>query len=212
MEKKAILRTLAYADIFDYPLKEKEIWRFLISAKGCQLEEINQTIKKMPEIASKESFFFLKGRRKIVGLRKKRARYSQEKKKLARQIVNWLKFIPTIKLIGVTGALAMNNVNKKDDIDLFFITAKNRLWLSRGLIVTVLRLTGRYRRPQRIKDMICPNMFLDESHLTMPRKEQNLFSAHEVCQLRPLWNKDGTYQKFLKANQWVKKYLPNWKP
>lgn len=212
MRKKAILQTLAYADIFDYPLKKEEIWRFLISNKNCQLKEISKTIKKLPAVSSKKNFFFLKGRKKIVDLRKKRERYSREKMKLARQIVSWLKFIPTIKMIGVTGALAMNNTDEKDDIDLFFVTTKNRLWLSRGLIVTVLFLVGRYRRPQKIKDMICPNMFLDEDHLQMPKKEQNLFSAHEVCQLKPLWDKEKTYQKFLKANQWVKNYLPNWKP
>ena len=31
---KAILRTLAYADVFDYSLKALEIWRYLISDKN----------------------------------------------------------------------------------------------------------------------------------------------------------------------------------
>ena len=55
-------------------------------------------------------------------------------------------------------------------------------------------------------------MFLDERHLQIPKKEQDLFSAHEVCQLKVIWEKDGIYQKFLKENQWVRQFLPNWKP
>ena len=46
----------------------------------------------------------------------------------------------------------------------------------------------------------------------IPEKEQDLFSAHEVCQMKLVWEKERTYQKFLKANQWSQEFLPNWKP
>lgn len=52
-------------------------------------------------------------------------------------------------------------------------------------------------------------MYLDEDHLQVPEKEQDLFTAHEVVQVKLLWDKDQTYQKFLVDNLWVKKYLPN---
>jgi hypothetical protein len=55
-------------------------------------------------------------------------------------------------------------------------------------------------------------MFLDEDHLEIPEKEQDLFSAHEVCQLKPIWSKDNVYQEFITQNQWYQKFLPNWKP
>jgi hypothetical protein len=52
--------------------------------------------------------------------------FSQEK------LQNWrvrlylkiLSFFPQIKLIGLSGSLAMMNADKDDDIDLFIITAK----------------------------------------------------------------------------------------
>jgi len=132
--------------------------------------------------------------------------------KIARKVARWLRLIPTIKMVAVTGALAMENSDKEDDVDLLIVTAKNRLWFSRGLVVTFLRFFGLYRRPRKIKNMICPNMLLDEEHLVVHKKEQDLFSAHEVCQLKVLWEKDGIYQKFVKENQWAKRFLPNWKP
>lgn len=222
MKKKAILRTLAYADVFDYPLKEKEIYRFLISQSPFRRNPAKRAISSSklqkellilsPEASKKDGFYFLKGREKIVSLRKERERWSREKLKIAKRVANWLKLIPSIKMVAVTGALAMNNSDKEDDIDLFIITSTNRLWFSRGLVVTFLRLTGLYRRPGKIKNRICPNMLLDESHLKIPKKEQDLFSAHEVCQLKLLWDRNKTYQKFVKENQWVKRFLPNWKP
>lgn len=210
MRKKAILRTLAYADVFDYPLKENEIYRFLISKSQMSSSKFQKgLLSPSPEISEKDGFYFLRGRKGIVATRKKRERWSQEKLKIARRVAGWLKLIPSIKMVAITGALAMENSDEEDDIDLFIITSANRLWFSRGLVVTFLRLTGLYRRPGKIKNKICPNMLLDESHLKIPKKEQDLFSAHEVCQLKLLWNRNKTYQKFIKENQWVKRFLPN---
>ncbi|HUV42806.1 MAG TPA: hypothetical protein VMY36_02755 [Patescibacteria group bacterium] len=211
MVKKAILKTLAYADIFDYPLKEGEILKFLMADSSLPLK-IDQELEKSSLVAKKGDFYFLRGGETIVPLRKKRRKQSQEKMKIAKKVMAWLKLIPAIKMIAVTGALAMENSDKEDDIDLLFVTTKNRLWLSRGLVVIFLRLTGFYRQPNQIKNKICPNMFLDEDHLSLPKKERDLFSAHEVCQLKPLWDKDKTYQQFIKKNLWVKQFLPNWKP
>lgn len=224
--KKAILRTLAYADIFDYPLKKEEIWQFLLSDVRYRLLDISKTLlKRIPQIFQKEGLYFLKGREKIVDTRKKRERWSEEKLKLARRTTNWLKLIPTIKMVAVTGALAMGNSDIKDDIDLLIVTSKNRLWLTRLLTVFLVELVAKRRHPgdlparpaggpagrqgKNVKDKICLNMFSDEDHLRVPKKEQNLFSAHEVCQLKPLWSRDWVYERFLGDNLWVRKYLPN---
>lgn len=214
--KKEILQTLSYADVFDYPFSTSEVWKFLISQRKTRVKDVQRVLSRMSAdlklIDADNKYFFLKGRKEIIETRRKREAWSKPKIKLAEKIAGILRKIPWVKMIGVTGALAMENSNKEDDIDLLIITSKNRLWLTRGLVVTFLRLTGLYRRPGKIKDKICPNMLLDEGHLAVPKKEQDLFSAHEVCQLKVIWEKDETYQKFLKENQWSRKFLPNWKP
>jgi hypothetical protein len=215
--QKAILSTLAYADIFDYPLRENEIWRFLISNFQFPTPYLirgnfqKKLLALSARVSKKEGFYFLKGREKIVAIRKKRERWSKEKLKIAHRVAKWLRLIPTIKMVGVTGALAMNNSDKSDDIDLLIVTRGNRLWLTRLATVLLVELMANRRHPgdKEVADKICLNMFLDEDHLGVPKKEQDLFSAHEVCQLKPIWDRDGTYQKFLKGNRWVEKYLPN---
>jgi len=52
-------------------------------------------------------------------------------------------------------------------------------------------------------------LFLDESSLII--KDQNLYTAHELAQSKLLWDRDKTYSRLIKANQWLIKYLPNWK-
>jgi hypothetical protein len=216
--QKAVLKTLAYADVFSYPLTLKEIHYFLIAQPGktYSLKEIEKEINK-PElnslIASRKNYLFLKNREEIVSFRQKKSFYSFQKLDLAKKTANWLKLIPFIKMVGVTGNLSMENADKNDDIDLLIIAGGKRLWLTRLLTIFLTELVTKRRRPgdKDVKDKICLNMFLDQEHLVLPKNEQSLFTAHEVCQLKVLWQKDNIYQKFLKENQWCKNFLPNWK-
>lgn len=215
--KKEILRTLAYGDIFDYPLKTREIWRFLIGSKKTSYRAVAKQLSWLVEakfLGKEGDFYFLLKRRKTVNIRRRREYWSKKKLKIARRGAKWLRLISMIQMVGVTGALAMKNSNKNDDIDLLIVTSKNRLWLTRLVTVILIELIAKRRRPGDIdvRDKICLNMFLDEENLAVPSNERDLFSAHEVCQLLPLWEKGGVYNKFIKKNKWVKDYLPNWKP
>ena len=215
--EEAILRTLAYADIFDYPLKKEEIWQWLIGkqATGNKQKEVEKKLKEnsflMSRVSCLDGHCCLKGRGEIVRLREQRRGYSIKKMKLAGKVAGIMRLIPWIKMVGVTGALAMKNSDKEDDIDLLIVTSKNRLWLTRALTVFLVELVARRRRPgdQKVKDKICLNMFLDEKHLSIPKKERDLFSAHEVCQLRPIFIRGDTYSRFLQENSWVRGFLPN---
>lgn len=212
------LRTLAYADVFDYPLTAPEICKFLITQQRVDPDKFSREILEMrgkkKQIGKESLFFCLPGREKIMALRKKRGQWSQKKLTIASRVARWLKLIPWIKMVAVTGNLAMENSEKDDDIDLLVVTAENRLWLTRLLTVLLVELVSHRRRPadKEAKDKICLNMFLDETHLAVPQKERDLFAAHEVCQLKVLWQKDNLYQDFLKRNQWTKDFLANWKP
>ena len=45
--KKAILRTLAYADIFDYPLTFKQLHRFLINPQPISQTSLKKFLKTL---------------------------------------------------------------------------------------------------------------------------------------------------------------------
>lgn len=211
--QKAILKTLIYADLFDYPLTLDELYRFLVVGESPTLPDFKKLLSQITtndsRINTNKKYFFLKGREDLVELRKKREKWSQEKIVIAKEIAQKLKFIPWIKMIGISGALAMNNVQENDDIDFIVLTARNRLWLTRGATVIFLLLLGKYRRGKKVKNMICPNIFLTEDNLAVPQNERNLYSAHEVAQVKMLWEKDNLYHKFLLSNNWVLKFLPN---
>ena len=81
----AILSTLAYHDIFDYPLDLSEIFDLLVKKKSGK-ESIARGLGRLRiagKVSGNNECFFLKGRRKIVRVRKLRIKYSQAKLKQA---------------------------------------------------------------------------------------------------------------------------------
>lgn len=206
--EQAVLKTLVYADVFDYPLTKTEIKKWLIWEHPSTPPSIDSALKAFPKT---NHYYHLKSRQSILSIRRQRQRFSQLKWQLARRASRCLKLIPFIKLIAVTGALTMNNSDQNDDIDLIIVTSPNRLWLTRIFSVLLLELLHLRRRPQdrHTANKICLNLFLDEFSLKLPPSQRHLYTAHEICQIKPLFDKGNTYQKFLNANPWVKNYLPN---
>ncbi|MBI2031384.1 MAG: hypothetical protein HYT08_02100 [Candidatus Levybacteria bacterium] len=209
--KDAIFKTLVYSDIFDYPLKKNEIYEFLIGKKKSQ-NSFNKLLYSTDYNAFlKGNYYCLLGRESIIKKRIQREKESESKLKIAQSIIKKISFFPTILLIGISGALAMKNADKNDDIDLFIITKENTLWISRIFLILILKLMGSYREREDsdINNKICLNMFVSKDQMTLNKKRQNLYSAHEIVQMLPVFQRNNTYEQFLKANTWIARFLPN---
>ena len=197
--KRAVYQTCLYSRFFDYPLNVDEVHTWLITPKQVSLSQILPlcTRKLTPSQQS---------------VRRQRYQFSQRKKDIATHLSSVLKHIPSIRLIALTGSLSVNNALPTDDIDLFIITTNHTLWLTRLLVVLIVVLFFRPRHPlqqQFLSDTICLNLWLDESALTIPSPKRNLYTAHEVLQIEPLFDRDHTYYRFLMANRWTSSYLAN---
>ncbi len=126
-------------------------------------------------------------------------------------LLKMLGLLPWVNFLGISGSVAANNARDKDDIDIFVITAKNRLWLARFMLITVASLFRIRRRPgdKKYQDKFCFNLFFSENGLKIRRAKQTTYVAHEVLQLKPVVNKNKTYERFLFENRWVFKFFPN---
>ncbi len=207
--RQAYIATICYADIFHFPLTKEELARWLVFFTAG-----NQRLSIPKEIERRQKYFVLPKRASVVVLRERRESLITEKMRIAREMAHLLKFIPTIQLVGVTGGLSMGNADAEDDIDFFLITAPGTVWVSRIMATIVIELSGRRRHPgeKQVKNTICLNMYMDEDSVALSKSDQDLFSAHEVLQLMPLWNRNMTYDRFIHAKSWSKKYVPNaWK-
>jgi len=201
-----LFATIAYADIFTYPMTRDDVYLWCIRkkpGKNCRNIQIRHVVRE-------KDMYILKGRKKIIDVNVDRRAASRKKWIIARRIGKLLRWVPTISLVGVTGGLSMNNASLSDDIDMFFIVSPGVLWITRFIITILVDSVGIRRRPEekRVANKVCLNMFMTEDALALSKQEQDLFSAHEVLQMTPLWAKSGIYEKFLYDNSWVKEYLP----
>lgn len=206
----AIVTTLSYSDIFDYPLTKAELWRYLTLSKPILYRTFDTALARA-SIKEKSHLFFLPGRSGLVRERLKRQKISKKKLKNAQPVLQMLQKIPTIEFIGISGSLAMHNAENNADIDLFIITKPQTLWLTRLLVLSFLQFKRmrRKRQGRKSKNMICVNMLLDTNHLSFPKSRQNLYTAHEIMQVKPFFSRNNTYERFLKKNTWIRKFLPN---
>lgn len=209
---EAIIKTLCYFQVFSYPLTPSELYKYLHFHKKITFQDLIGTVEENPDVFERrEGYIVLRGDYKLIETRSSRMQNSKNKFMRAFWIVQFLKFIPSVKLIGISGSLSMNNAKKHDDIDLFFITSENTLWVTR-LLVNVTLLLLREKRSKKdsfASDKICPNMFMAENKLKISQKLQNIYMAHEVAQLRVLFNRNNTYNLFLLENSWVLRFIPN---
>lgn len=211
-EIRAVIKTLAYADVFDYPLTLDQVHRFLIAFSALNKQSVYRLLQQLYQTIKRNNrYYYFAHRTTIIEKRLQREKESKKKLITAIKMASFLRLIPTVQLIAVSGALAMKNVDAKDDIDFFIITKAQRLWITRMLALLLLQVFGKRRRhgQREFSDTICVNMLLSERALRFSKNYQNLYTAHEIIQIQPLFDRGNTYVKFINANRWVKKYLPN---
>ncbi|MCG3211497.1 MAG: hypothetical protein FOGNACKC_05143 [Anaerolineae bacterium] len=200
--EQAVLRTLAYADIFDYPLTAAEIHRYLeIPASPSGVQAIlNNGCLAAGRISRTGDYFTLPGREAVVETRLRRAKLAARIWPKARCYGRWLAYLPFVRMVAITGSLAVNNIESGADIDYLIVTEPGRLWVCRALSIVLVRLVA--LRGQ----VICPNYFISKNALVF--EQRTLYTAHELMQMVPLAGLD-VYTRILQLNSWAANFLPN---
>ncbi len=204
--KSAILHILRYYAVFDYPPLLSEIHRFY--PQQISLSSLEDYLNKL--VRSNELFYNdgRYARNSAVFVRYlEKERISQALIADFRSIVGWFGQIPTVKLIGISGSLSMLDADSHDDIDLFVITSRDTLWITRAwvlLITRVMSLAG-----NKTMKNLCWNIFMDEDSLQLPSDKKNEYTAHELLQIKVMYDERYFHHKLLVSNDWVGEMFPN---
>lgn len=201
-----ILRTLLYFDIFNYPLKTQEIFRFLgtnhINSKVVG-ENLEVLVRKNI-IYQFDDFFSLRNELNIIDRRRKGNLRAEALLPLAQKQARLISQFPFVRAVMASGSLSKGYMDETSDLDFFIVTAPGKLWIARTLLILYKRIflfnSHRY---------FCVNYFVDSEHLTI--EEKNLFTATELATVIPLYNGEG-YKEMHYANGWVKNFFPNYCP
>jgi hypothetical protein len=201
--QRAVLYAVAYSDIFDYPLTSGEIHRYLagVRADRFTVDALLANGSMIPHsLSRREGYVTLPGREHLIDTRRNRAARSRELWRHAERYGRVIARLPFVRMVAVTGELAVNNIRSRSDIDYFIVTAPDRLWLTRAMVILVVKAAARRGI------IICPNYLVTENALTIERR--NLYTAREMAQMIPLSGLH-VYDRVRQSNSWVLDHLPN---
>jgi len=203
--KKNILATLAYFDVFNYPLTREEIHFFI--EQEIDSAQINAAIRQLVTdkyVYSLGEFYSLQDNSLLWERRIKGNRNAEQILSTAYKISRLLYQFPYVRGIGISGSLSKNFADKNADIDFFIITASNRLWIARTAMHFLKKLSYLVGR----QHWFCMNYFIDEDLLEI--EEKNIYTATELITLIPVCG-DQTFQQFFFANNWASEYYLNYR-
>jgi len=212
-KERVILDTLKYRQIFGCPMTVFQIWTYLLTidhSPKMSPQEFRQALAQLVKsgtVIEKNGLYSL-GKVDYGNYAQNQAR-AKELIVKANAVTHYLKKIPWIEMIALTGDVSAFNADKHADIDILVVTKPRRLFLSRFFLVVILKLLGVYWSAKNSAGKVCPNIFMTSDAMTWDAKNQNLYTANEVSLLYPLFSRNTCYLDFLAQNAWVSNFLPN---
>lgn len=217
---RAIVHTLTYFDLCQYPLTASELWRYLFLPSATDESLPTVDLAAVTAAASNQLLQYYQGYTMLAGqsaeklLKRRHENFvrSEQHWQRLRLIGRLLALVPGVRLIFVSNTLSYDNAGPDSDIDLVIVTAPKRIWLVRGICLKVLSVLN--LRPGQTANYrsICLSFFIDTDHLdlgptALPRTD--IHFAYWVEQLVPYYDAGGWFGRFIEANGWVKRMLPN---
>ena len=200
----AILRTILYGDVFNFPMTPAEIHHFLIHDTPLSLNIIQETLNSSAYLAQvlciTDTYITCGGREDLIAIRQQREQATRNLWSDIQRYGYRLARLPFVRMVAITGALAMRNGQETDDFDYLLVTEPGRVWMARAFAILLVRY-GKLRGVT-----VCPNYVLAANALEQNR--QDLYIAHEIVQMIPIYG-FTIYDAMRDQNQWAAEHLSN---
>jgi hypothetical protein len=210
---QSIVSTLAFFDVFDYPLTREELYRWLWMPKPISYADFVVALDSLQGAWDRvDGFYILSGREEIVHARQKSISLVAKKMKIAQRGVKKMRWIPFVQAVFLCNTVAAGSAAEESDIDVFVVVKHGRIWITRFLVTTVLALFRLRRNKTSIANKICLSFYVTDTHLDLSGVAINapdIYLIYWIDQLVPLYDPDNILHEIHTKNNWVKKYIPN---
>ena len=193
--------------LLDYPFTFDEVVNYFLPSRNITGIELRSLISNgdldIP-FQIQDGYLFTRPSQSSVS-RLEREQFSSEKLRSASKFATMLtRLIPFVRTIAVTGSVAYGSARKWDDIDLFLVTQKNRLWISVFMALMMVRVSKLLGLEAAHLLAFCLSYVHDEEGFRedASRNQINPLFARELLRAKPIAGKEE-YGKILKVNNWV---------
>jgi hypothetical protein len=201
----SILKTIAYFDLFNYPLTLEDIHRFLdIKADEGDIHAETEMLVREGRLYKLGAYYSLQDNSALALKRLRGEAHADDLLRIAARGASLLYRFPFVRGVCISGSLSKRCADEKADIDYFIITSANRIWIARTLMHVFKKLTFLLGHQHRF----CMNYYVDEDALEI--REKNIFTAIELFTLLPMCGDEGL-DKFFRANDWATEYFPGYR-
>lgn len=123
--------------------------------------------------------------------------------KKTEKFLNFIKWIPGIKMIWVWNSISMNAWKENSDIDLFIVTSINRIWLVRILITLIFQILWVRKTEKKHAWRFCLSFFVNENALNFWdfALKNDVYLYFWTIYFKPILDFDNTYEKFINQNK-----------
>jgi len=213
---EAIIKTISFFDMFDFPLTSLEVWKYLsVSVDLLSLENNLTGLVEAGKIEKNNGFYYLFGREKIIIDRLQRYNYAERKFARVFWVSQIFRFIPWVEMVAVGNLIGVNNLRDGGDIDLFIVARAGRLWLVRFFTTALMTLFRLRPRPGAERDKICLSFYASDQALNFEElllNHDDWYLVYWLAGLRPIFDRNHNYEKLISNNAWLKEKIPNWFP
>lgn len=198
----AVHATVCYADVFDMPIELDHLHRYLVGAE-LEFDQVDQVVNQLVRegrLARRDHVVYLPERPEVLAIWDERTARAETMWRDAKRWGRRIGRLPFVRMVAVTGGLAVDSVADHDDIDYFIVTRPGRLWLTRAMVLVLGRIAAR-------DDLdLCPNFIVADTELEM--SEQTIYVARELAQMVTLVGPDVA-RTVRTSNDWMFAQLPN---
>lgn len=202
VQELAVLRSVIYASLFDYPLTLAQLRATLVEVSADEATIAGwwrDSDFLQVAIERRDGLFFPAGRGDLIDTRKRREALSRDLLDRDRRLIALVSRMPFVRMVAVSGSLAHLNAERSADLDLFVITAPHHVWSVTLSVLMIARLLGWRRR-------MCLNYVISEAALRIAPAD--MFAANQIIHLRPIVGHD-VFEAFIDANPFVRTFYPN---
>ena len=130
----------------------------------------------------------------------------------AEKYISRITWIPGMRMVAVVNSLSMYATHEWSDIDLFVITAKDRMWIVRVLMTLSFSLMWVWRHGEDIAGNFCLSFFIEEDAMDLREIafEDDIYLYFWIYYMKPVYVVGDTYEWFHAMNwKWRTQEIEN---
>jgi hypothetical protein len=204
--KTAVIKTLAYFDVFDYAPTLLDIDRWLLKTEVPHtLNDIKTILDADARVQNVEGFYVLSGRGQLAQLRKHKYTWTDEKWKRTQRYIRLLACMPYVESICLVNSMGWENARAASDIDVLIVATPGHIWSARFWTTALMKILRQRPHEQSQDRAVCLSLYVAADQLNLQPYRLGNDDIHYtvwVNQCYPVFD-SGRYTQYTQENRWV---------